>query len=463
MRASGPQESPFKLPAGLAARLDWAVEPERAGRVANVCLAIAVVVYAVLVLWLMRGVGFVEDDLPTFATSNGFSPGALLEPYNGHLIAVTRLIFAGSIRIFGPEHAPIQVAVVVAGAAAAVALFALLRRRLAAYPSLALALVVLFFGTTGVPLLSSVTMFAQASAFGLAAYIALDSQLRRRDLIACALLILSVLSFEVGVAFAVGAAAWILVETGRWRRIWIAAIPVVLYAAWYVWAPPYDAGQLSNALLIPSYAASSAAAALSALTGLSADFADLSPQGVLDTGWGQLIAVLLAIATAVQVYRRGISGLMMAGVGILAVLWIGGGLTLTIGFRVPESARYAYPVAIALILIFSAAFSGYLSGRRGLIVSAVFLVIAMPLNLWELRSGALATRAKSDLGSRRPRDHRDAARSDRSRFLPRLQPSGEGRRVPRGERPPRLDRAPRRGASLAKSAGQGLRPTTSWR
>ena len=111
------------------------------------------VVYAAWVLWLTRGVGFVDDDLPTFASSNGFSPGALLDPYNGHLIAVTRFIFAGSIRIFGAEHAPIQVAVVIAGAAAPVALFALLRRRLAAYPSLALALVVLFFGTTGVPLL----------------------------------------------------------------------------------------------------------------------------------------------------------------------------------------------------------------------------------------------------------------------------------------------------------------------
>ena len=86
----------------------------------------------------------------------------------------------------------------------------------------------------------------------------------------------------------------------------------------------------------------------------------------------------------------------MAGIGILAVLWIGGGLTLTIAFRVPEAARYAYPVAIALILIFSATFSEYLSGRRGLIVSAVFLVIAMPLNLWEIRSGAKWTRAKSD-------------------------------------------------------------------
>ena len=70
-------------------------------------------------------------------------------------------------------------------------------------------------------------------------------------------------------------------------------------------------------------------------------------------------------------------------------------LTLN-AFRPPEAARYAYPVAIALILIFSATFSGYLSGRRGLIASAVFLVIAMPLNLWELRSGAIGDPCPSD-------------------------------------------------------------------
>jgi len=356
-----------------------------------------VVVYAALVLWLMRGVGFVDDDIPTYTSSHGLSPGALIEPYNGHLIAVTRFIFAGSIRVFGLEHGPIQVAVVIAGAAAAIALFALLRRRLPPYPSLAFALVVLFFGTTGVTLLSSVTMFAQAAAFGLAAYIALDSRLRWRDPIACVLLILSVLSFEVGIGFAVGAAAWILVQTD-WRRIWVAAIPVALYVAWYIWAPPFGTTELTNVLLIPNYAATSAAAALAALAGLSVDFTLLTPQRAIDIGWGQVFAVLFAVATAVQAYRRGISGLFIAGVGILAVLWIGGGITLN-SIRTPESARYAYPVAIAFILIFSATFSGYLPGRRGLIASVVFLLIAMPLNLWELQAGGTGTRTKSDLAA----------------------------------------------------------------
>jgi hypothetical protein len=134
---------------------------------------------------------------------------------------------------------------------------------------------------------------------------------------------------------------------------------------------------------------------LSALTGLSASFADLIPQTKLDTGWGQPIALALAIATAVQVSRRGISGLFLAGAGILAVLWIGGGLSFN-EFRPPEAARYAYPVAIALILILAATFSGRLSGRWGLIASLAFLIVALPLNIWGLRSGGQANRAAAE-------------------------------------------------------------------
>ena len=80
-----------------------------------------------------------------------------------------------------------------------------------------------------------------ASVAGLAAFLALDQRSRRGDVLACILLIAAILSFSVGVAFAIGAGAWILAERGG-RRIWVAVLPLVLYGAWWLWALKFRGG-----------------------------------------------------------------------------------------------------------------------------------------------------------------------------------------------------------------------------
>ena len=241
-------------------------------RFATGALAAAILVYAVLVLWLTRGASFTCEEITYVGQSDGFAPREILAPFGGHLIAVTRLMFEANLRIFGPEHLPLQLAVIALTATSAALLFALVRRNVGPLPALAAAVVVLFLGTTPEVINGWATMWVQATAAGLGALVALERGSRRGDLLACMLLVAAVASFSVGVAFAIGVGAWILASGDR-RRLWIALVPLALFAAWWVWALQFDEGNQSaaNALLSPVWALDSLAAGAAALTGVGVD------------------------------------------------------------------------------------------------------------------------------------------------------------------------------------------------
>ena len=197
------------------------LEPDVSEKLARRALAVSVLAYAALALWLSRGVTFTVDELVYFGESDGFAPGSIAAPFGGHLIAVTRLFFEASLRLFGPEHLPFQLFLIALAAATAVFLFVLVKRRVGPLPALAAAVLLLFLGSTPEVLQGNATMWVQASAAGLAAFVALDRRSRPADALACLLLIAAVLSLEVGVAFAIGAGAWVLADGGR-RRLWVA-------------------------------------------------------------------------------------------------------------------------------------------------------------------------------------------------------------------------------------------------
>jgi len=89
-------------------------ERARSPRFAIAALAVAIFAYAVLVLWLTRGGSFTLEEITYVGESKGFGAREILAPYpGGHLIAITRLFFEANLRIFGPEHLPFQLIVIV--------------------------------------------------------------------------------------------------------------------------------------------------------------------------------------------------------------------------------------------------------------------------------------------------------------------------------------------------------------
>lgn len=369
-------------------------------------LAVAVLAYAALVLWLTRETGFIFDELAFYERAGDLSPGSIVEPYNGHLIAFTTLVFEFSLAVFGPTHLPIQLGVIAASAATAVAVFVLIRPRLGSYPALVFALVVLVMGTTLVPILGSTVVFSQACALGLWAWVALSSEMVRRDVVACLLLIVAVLSFEVGLAFSVGALVWIGLDSPRQlRRLWVGLVPIGMYLAWYLWALQFDQGlaSTSNLSMVSSYAADSLAAAAGALSGLAADL-NAESLYLLDLGWGRILAVATVIVAAWSLLTRRPSRrdlqLIGAAAAVMAVLWVAG--VLSSGeLRGPDQARYAYPIAIALALVIAGALSGRLSSRAGIRVALVIALVSLPLNVWTLWQAGGAIEDGSEAASAR--------------------------------------------------------------
>lgn len=373
-------------------------EPESSARLANRALPAVVLIYATAALWLTRNVTFTIDELAYFAESDGFAPGSIAAPFGGHLTAITRLFFEASLRLFGPEHLPFQLLQIALVAAAAVLVFLLVRRRLGSEIALAGAVLLLFLGSTPEVLQGNTTMWAQATVAGLAAFLTLDRRGRSADALACLLLVVAVLSFEVGVAFAIGAAAWIIAE-GGWRRLWIAALPLALYGVWWIWALKFDQGftTAANVLLTPTYAADSLAAAAAALTGLGIDLSgeELSLPTVA-VGWGRIVAAAAVVAIGIGISRSRPTALFIGVIVFLSALWAAGALSFGI-FRGPDSSRLAYPVAIGLMLLLAASFPAPMQSRRILIGALGLLAFAVPVNAWQMRERGADLRRQSDL------------------------------------------------------------------
>ncbi len=376
--------------------LERVLEPGGSERFARWALAGAVVTYAAFGLWLTRGASFTLDELSYLGASDGFAAGTIAEPFGGHLTAVTRLFFEASLRLFGPAHLPFQILVIVLTAAAATAVFVLVKRRIGPLAALAPAIMLLFLGSTPEVLQGSATMWVQASAAGLAAFVALDEDSRVGDVLASVLLLAAILSFEVGVAFAIGAGAWVLADRD-WRRLWIALIPLALYGGWWLWALKFDVERatLDNVLLIPAYSADSLAAASAALTGLGVDLSGDTSLSVIAIDWGRLVAVAGVAIVVVGIRRSGRSPLLWGAAGFLVGMWIS--LTLSFGlFTSPASSRFAYPVAIGLVLVLAASFGGSPPPRRALLVVLGVFTFALPANLWLMNERGDFIRATSD-------------------------------------------------------------------
>src|ERR687898_917903 len=60
----------------------------------RILLVAAMVVAAMLALWLGRDATFATDEIEVFARDSHLNLGQALHPYNGHLILTTRLLYA---------------------------------------------------------------------------------------------------------------------------------------------------------------------------------------------------------------------------------------------------------------------------------------------------------------------------------------------------------------------------------
>ena len=360
--------------------------PSGLERVGWLIFAAVAAAASALILWLGRGATFSLDELIWLMETPDLGLGDAFEPHNGHLVATTRLLYKVILETVGTDYLTFRLLTLAAVVLTAALFFAYASRRIGKVAALAPALIVLLFGSDAGHLLTGngfTVLFALAC--GLAALLALERDDRAGDVAACALLCLGVATYTVALPFVVGVGVAVILRQDRWRRIWIAAVPVALYGIWWLHAAGSDGDPQSqttaiNILLVPSWGFQSLSALLGAVSGLDYDFATDSAVSA-----GPTLA-LIAIAAAVwRITRGSVPASLWAALGILIALWASGALAAGL-VRQPDNSRYFYPLLITTFLVAVWAAAGMRWTRGRLIALYAIAAVGLASNMVQLRN-----------------------------------------------------------------------------
>ncbi len=355
---------------------------------ARLVLVAAMALSAALILWLGRGTGFTGDDLFYYARLVNRGIGVdhyhhlsleyLLAPHNNHMQLVGKLIYEGLFATAGPSYVWYRLVEVVGVLLCVGLFFELAQVRIGPWAALAPAILLLFYGYAWETLLWPFDLHTvYALAAGLGALLCLDRPGRRSDLGACFLLLVSVATFELGLAFVVAIAVLIGLQRRPWR-LWIVATPAVLYGAWYLWArqfhqPAYHA---TSPLDLGRTIGEASGAVLGSLLAVNPVGDSTSISTVGTAGW-PILSVLTAAALLVAIWRGPNRPWLWSLLSLVLTYW----LFLALAGRLPDSSRYVFAGSLALLLLGAEA----LHGRHLplLLVGGLFLVLVavMPRNI----------------------------------------------------------------------------------
>jgi hypothetical protein len=203
---------------------------------ATLTLGCAIVASAILLLYLSRGLTPLVDQWGYVYAYRSWSLETLLTPHNGHLMALSILLYKAMFSVFGLEsQLPYQLLNYALSGMVAALLFTLIRDRVGDLLALAAAVLILFVGA-GADVIMPTYAFPNliGLATGLGALLALRREDLKGDLIAFFLLTISILAYSIGIVFAAGAIAAIAMRPSgeRLRRCWVALLPLVVYIIW---------------------------------------------------------------------------------------------------------------------------------------------------------------------------------------------------------------------------------------
>lgn len=354
-----------------------------AAELPTVALIVLLAIAFVLLMLAGRHLTFFFDEWDFVLHRRGGSLGSYLDPHNGHLVLFAVVIYKALLATVGLRHYwPYQAITIVLHLGCVSLLYLLARRRVGPWAALGPAALLLFMGSAYQDLLWPFQMGWFASvAGGLGALALIERPRRRSDVWSVVLLVVSLSGSAVGVAFLIAALVLVLCDSRRWSRLWVIAVPAVLFAIWYV---GWGAGQrlTSYALLAaPQYVADAAAGAAAGLAGLT-------------SGWGStvLLGLLLLLVAGLRPRVDPLPRLgLAAAIGAL-VFWV----LLAVArsdYGDPTSSRYLYVGAVFILLLGAEARLGV--GLRGAaLAGAIVLVVgAVVANVGDLRAGERSYRA----------------------------------------------------------------------
>jgi hypothetical protein len=387
------------------------------GGAPTLLLGVALLASAALMLALTWDTTFFQDSWAFVVDRRGYSADVFLAPHNEHIVVIPVAIEKLFVATFGlTTTLPEQALLTMMLCTVAVLVFVYVRRRLGAWPALVAALLLLFLGAAWEVLLWPFEISLVGSVLtGVAMLIALEREDRCGDAAACLLLVLSVGFSSLGVAFALGAGVDVL-QRRRSRglgRVYVAAIPLLLYAAWYLayGHEAQSAASLHNAIHAPFFALQGFAASTGALLGVSWIVEDFpgEPRRYL-----AVAAALLALAGVAYLRLRKPATLArlaswdlgsrlwpVATAGL--AFWLLAGLNRIAG-REANASRYLYMGAVFVLLIAADLLREARFRKPALLAAGAVALAAVASNMVPLFEGAdvldeQTALARADLGA----------------------------------------------------------------
>jgi hypothetical protein len=353
-----------------------------------------------VLLYLTRGTTFFQDEW-SWILARRSGVGSLIHPYNQHLslipVAIYRVLFA----VAGLRHYwPYRAVSLAAELSCVTLIFFYARRRVGPWLALLAAALIMFFGPGWQDMLWPFQMaWLITVAAGLGVLLALDRRDLTGEVMACVLLCVAVASASPGLAVLLG----VTVEVLRTRRPrWIVAVPILLYAIW--WLAFEQSSILGDALLLlPRFVFDAAAGVLSTLTGVASINVSTDTGNYLTLGPALLVVALVLIGARLRRWGR-IPPRVLTLILIPLAFWIVAGAARA-ATRVDgvilhftgDEGRYLYIGAVWVLLLAIELIRGARPGRWTLALATVLTGAIVLANVSTLRDGAGLLRAQAQV------------------------------------------------------------------
>jgi hypothetical protein len=313
---------------------------------------------AALIIYETRGTIFWADEWEWILSRRGGGLDSLLQPHNQHFVLIPVLLYKLLFAVVGLRHYWPYRGLLVATELICVSLiFVYARRRVGGFYALLAASLIMFFGPAWQDILWPFqSAWILTVAAGVGALLALDRGGRTADVGACVLLGVALASGSPGLAIAAGLAVEVALRR-RWKDLWIVAVPILLYALWWL---NYQQTSFNrhSLVLLPRFVFNSAAGTVSALSGL-AQVTPYNDSGGDFLSWGAplLLLALVAMVWRLRLLRRIPPRVVTLGT-ILLAFWLLTGvgrayvalgpLVLTLS---GHESRYLYIGAVFVVLL----------------------------------------------------------------------------------------------------------------
>lgn len=355
----------------------------------TVFLGAALLAAAALLLVLGSGLTFFQDTWAFLMHRRELDADAFLAPHNEHIVLIPVAIQKLLLAVFGmTSAAPERLTLTLMLLATATLLFVYVRRRVGPWPALIAAVLLLFVGPAWQVLLWPFEIgYVGAVLFGIAMLLALDRGDQRGDAAGCAFLAIAIGFSSLGLAFAVGAAVDVLQRhrLRGLRRAYVPAIPLLLFAAWYLgWGHSAETHlTMRNVLSSPPFVLEGLASSLESLLGLST----IAVDGSGEPRWGRplLVAALVLLAYGLSRRRRLPPGVWPVA-ATAATFWFLAAFNYIPG-REAHASRYMYAGGAFLLLLAADLLRGARIGRPALLIAGVVAIAVVGSNLVPLRDG----------------------------------------------------------------------------